>query len=165
MPIEFTTMMKFFTAIIYLILVSPLTAQVSEDFRNKQSISKNHIKNQISWDYRYEGNKPESKGIRTSVTKFSASGEILQTDALNPAGAITHTETYAYDSRGNKTEYTRNSGDGSYQKKYVYNDRDQLIEESGFDGVENFKNQYFYNDQGDMTEIRYHKNSVITEKR
>jgi hypothetical protein len=140
-------------------------AQSPEDLKNKEIISRNKVKNQISWDYKYVDNKPDKSGVKTSVTTYSVSGDIIQVNALNAGGAVLHTEKYSYDSRGNKTEYTRQSGDNSYQKKYTYNDRNLLTEESGFDGVENFRNQYAYNAVGEMTEIRYLKNSMLQEKR
>ena len=140
-------------------------AQTPEDVKNKEVMARNKVKQQTSWDYKYMGGKPDKNGVKTSVTLFSTSGEITQVNAFNPAGAVLHTEKYNYDSRGNKTEYTRKSGDNSYQKKYVYNEKNLLIEESGFDGVENFRNLYAYDGQGNMTEIRYLKNSVMHEKR
>jgi len=157
--------MRSLLTIIYLFFILPIAAQVSDEFKNTENIARNKVKSQISWDHKYTGNKPDNKGIKTSVTSYSASGEVVQVNALNPAGAVLHTENYVYDSRGNKTEYVRKSGNDSYQKKYVYNEMNLLIEESGFDGVENFRNQYLYTAQGDMTEIRYHKNSVLQEKR
>jgi len=147
------------------LFVQAIIAQTPEDLKNKENIARNKVKNQISWDYKYWGDKPEKNGIKTSVTTYSTQGDIILVNALNPAGAILHTENYSYDSRGNKTEYTRKSGDNSYQKKYVYNDKNLLAEESGFDGVENFRNLYAYNAQGEMSEIRYMKNSATQEKR
>jgi hypothetical protein len=140
-------------------------AQTPEDLKNKDIIANNKVKSQINWDYKYSGDKPEKNGTKTSITTYSPQGDIILVNALNPAGAILHTEKYGYDARGNKTEYTRKSGDNSYQKHYLYNDKNLLTEESGFDGVENFKNQYAYNQSGDMTEIRYLKNNVLQEKR
>lgn len=157
--------MRSILLIIYIIILLPLNAQVSEDFKNRDNISKNRVKAQISWDYKYSGDKPDNKGIKTSVTTYSPSGDIIQTNALSPSGEVMHTEKYSYDPKGNKTEYTRKSGIDSYQKKYVYNDKNLLMEESGFDGVENFKNQYSYSTTGEITEIRYHKNAGLFEKR
>jgi hypothetical protein len=133
--------------------------------KNRENLAKSRVKNQISWDYKYTGDQPDKKGIKTSITTYAPSGDILLVNALNPSGAVLHTEQYNYDARGNKTEYTRKSGDNSYQKKYVYNDKNLLTEESGFDGVENFRNIYTYSAQGDMTEIRYMKNVLLQEKR
>jgi hypothetical protein len=140
-------------------------AQNPDETRNKEGIAANKVKNQVSWDYKYIGDKPGKNGVKTSVTTYSPTGDIIQVNALNPAGAITHTEKYNYDAKGNKTEYTRKSGDNSYQKKYIYNEKNLLTEESGFDGVENFRNIYTYNAKGDMTEIKYMKNSTLQEKR
>jgi hypothetical protein len=157
--------MKSFLSIFLVLFLISANAQVSEEFRNRENISNNRVKTQISWDYKYLGDKPADKGIRTSETTYSSAGDVTLTNALSPAGDITHIEKYSYDLRGNRTEYYRKSGKDSYQKKYVYNIKDLLIEESGFDGVENFSNQYSYNAAGELTEIRYLKNSSLSEKR
>jgi hypothetical protein len=140
-------------------------AQSPEDIKSKEIIARNKVKNQVSWDYKYSGEKLSKTGIKSSVTTYSLAGEVIQVNALNTKGLVLHTEKYSYDSRGNKTEYTRKSGENSYQKKYVYNDKNQLTEEGGFDGMENFRNLYTYNTQGEMTEIRYMKSTVLQEKR
>lgn len=140
-------------------------SQITEDQKNKEAIARNRVKQQVNWDYKYAGEKPEKTGIKTSVTTYAATGDILQVDALNPKGMVTHSEKYRYDAQGNKAEYSRRSGENSYQKLYTYNSRNQLTEESGFDGVENFRNIYIYNDQGELSEIRYMKKTVLQEKR
>ncbi|MBN1415511.1 MAG: hypothetical protein JW973_10455 [Bacteroidales bacterium] len=157
--------MRSIFVLLYIAVYSLSFAQTPEDVKNKEVMARNKVKQQTSWDYKYVGGKPDKNGVKTSVTLFSTSGEIAQVNAFNPAGAVLHTEKYNYDTRGNKTEYTRKSGDNSYQKKYVYNEKNLLIEESGFDGVENFRNLYAYDAHGNMTEIRYLKNSVLHEKR
>jgi hypothetical protein len=139
--------------------------QLSDDLKLKEAIARNKVKNQISWDYKYSGEKVEKTGIKTSVTTYSVNGDISQVNALNPKGEIVHSEKYYYDPRGNKTEYTRNSGENSYQKKYTYNDKNLITEESGYDGIENFRNIYIYNELGEITEIRYMKKSMLQEKR
>jgi competence protein ComGC len=162
---QFLSMRAFLVLTLLLIICIPSRTQTTEDIRNKEVIALNKVKNQISWDYKYSGEKPEKTGVKTSVTTYSAGGDISQVIALNPKGAVLHTEKYNYDSRGNKTEYTRNSAESSYQKKYAYNEKNQLTEESGFDGVENFRNLYNYNAQGELIEIRYMKKTVLQEKR
>lgn len=157
--------MRILIVFLYFFSLIPVYAQNTEDLKNREILSKNRVKTQICWDYKYTGDKPATKGIKTSITTFSGSGDVTLTNALNPEGAVMHTEKYSYDSKGNKTEYTRNSGADSYQKKYIYNEKNLLTEESGFDGVENFKNQYTYNTAGEITEIRYHKNASLFEKR
>lgn len=159
------TLLRSFMLMPFLLVGVTAHTQSTDDLKNKEAIARNKAKTQISWDYQYSGEKPGKTGVRTSVTTFTAKGDISQVDALNSKGVVTHSEKYRYDAKGNKTEYTRNSGESSYQKKYVYNDKNQLVEESGFDGVENFRNLYGYNAQGEMKEIRYMKKSVIFEKR
>ncbi len=157
--------MRLIYILIGCLIFSNIGAQSQDDLKNKENLARNKVKIQTNWDYKYVGDKPDKNGVKTSVTTYSTTGDAIQVNALNPAGAVLHTEKYSYDSRGNKIEYTRKSGDNSYQKKYVYNEKNLLTEESGFDGVENFKNIYAYNANGDMTEIRYMKNSVLQEKR
>jgi hypothetical protein len=154
---------SFILAILF--LFTQTYSQTTDDLKIRDAIARNKVKNQVSWDYKYTGDKPGKTGVKTSVTTYSVSGDISQVNAFNSKGAVLHTEKYSYDSRGNKTEYNRISGENSYQKKYTYNDKDQLTEESGFDGVENFRNLYAYNAEGEMTEIRYMKKSVLQEKR
>jgi hypothetical protein len=148
-----------------LLVISQSYSQNTDDLKIREAIARNKVKNQINWDYKYIKDKPEKTGVKTSVTMYSVNGDISQVNAFNPKGAILHTEKYAYDSKGNKTEYIRTSGENSYQKKYIYNDKNQLTEESGFDGVENFRNLYTYNAKGEMSEIRYMKKTVLQEKR
>jgi hypothetical protein len=152
-------------ATVVLLCSAQTFAQTAEDQKNKETIARNKVKQQVNWDYKYAGEKPEKTGIKTSVTTFAATGDILQVDALNPKGMVTHSEKYRYDAQGNKAEYSRSSGENSYQKQYTYNSRNQLTEESGFDGVENFRNIYVYNAQGELAEIRYMKKTVLQEKR
>lgn len=157
--------MRSFLILVFFILSAQTFTQSVDDIRNREAIARNKVKNQISWDYKYAGDKPEKNGIKTSVTSYNANGDISQVIALNPKGAVIHTEKYNYDERGNKIEYNRQSGDNSYLKKYIYNDKNLLTEESGFDGVDNFRNIYIYNQAGEMIEIRYMKKSVLHEKR
>jgi hypothetical protein len=142
-----------------------LQAQQTDEFRSKDAIARNKVKYQFNWDYKYEGNKPSKTGIKTSVTTFNNAGDAILVNAFNPKGAILHTEKYRYDARGNKIEYTRQSGDNSYQKRYSYNDKNLVIAESGFDGVEKFRNEYSYAKDGSLMEIRYMKDSLLSEKR
>jgi hypothetical protein len=144
-------------------------SQSADENRSAKKISQNHIKNQVSWDYPYKGTKAAKTGVKTSVTVFDATGNIAQVTTFNPKGAIVNIEQYKYDSQGNKTEYSRYSGStaaqAAYQKKSKYNERNLVYEESGYDGVEHFTNTYKYDARGEVQEIRYMKNSVLSEKR
>jgi hypothetical protein len=162
---QLDALMRSLILMTFLLVCVPSHAQSTDDLKNKEAIALNKVHTRVSWDYQYSGEKPGKTGVKTSITTFTDKGDISQVDALNPKGTVTHSEKYRYDARGNKTEYTRTSGESSYQKKYVYNNKNQLTEESGFDGIENFRNLYNYNAQGEMTEIRYMKKSVLFEKR
>ena len=144
-------------------------SQSADENRSAKIIRQNHIKSQVSWDYKYKESKTEKTGIKTSVTVFDASGNISQVTTFNPKGAVVNIEKYKYDSHGNKTEYSRYSGStgpqAAYQKISRYNEKNLVYEETGYDGVEHFTNLYRYDDKGELNEIRYMKNSVLAEKR
>ena len=146
--------------------VSP---QSAFEKRAKESIAYNRIKSQINLDFNYTGNKPAKTGIKTSVTIYTSAGDIAQVTTFNPKGQIINIEKYKYDTHGNRTEYSRYAGESqtqaAYQKISKYNEKSLLMEETGYDGVENFINTYKYDAQGNMTEIRYMKNHVLSEKR
>jgi len=152
-----------------LILFLQAYPQSGENKKSRANYSRNKIKNQVSWDYPFEGKNPSKNGLKTSVTLFSMSGEIMQVMAFNPKGQVISTERYNYDAQGNKSEYSRFQGSitsrAAYQKISKYNDANLLTEESGYDGVESFLTTYSYNDKGEMTEIRYMKNNALSEKR
>lgn len=143
--------------------------QSSEGNKSAKILAQNRIKNQVSWDFAYKGTKPEKTGVKTSITSYDAAGNISQVTTYNPKGVIVNIEKYKYDSHGNKTEYSRYAGgtgsQAAYQKISKYNDRNLVYEESGYDGVEHFTNNYRYDDQGELLEIRYMKNTVLSEKR
>ena len=146
--------------------VSPQTAF---EKRAKETYFNNGIKSQINWDYVYTGNKPARTGIKTSLTIYTSAGDIEQVTTYNPKGQVINIEKYKYDTNGNRAEYSRypggNQSKAAYQKISKYNEKSLLLEESGYDGVENFMNIYKYDVQGNMVEIRYMKNNVLSEKR
>jgi hypothetical protein len=146
-----------------------LHPQSAAEKRTTDIIARNRIKNQISWDYAYSDNKPGKNGIKTSMTLYSVTGSVALVTAYNPKGQEVNIEKYKYDDHGNKTEYARYSGNTSskaaYQKTSKYNSMNLVVEETGYDGVENFINSYQYNSEGEMTEIRYLKNGILSEKR
>jgi hypothetical protein len=143
--------------------------QSADEPRSKEIFIRNRIKNQISWDYAFDGNQPGKKGVKTSVTLYSESGDIVQIIAYNPKGQVINIEKYNYDAHGNKTEYSRFQGStvskAAYQKISKYNSLNLVVEENGYDGVENFSNSYKYDVHGEMTEISYLKDNHLSEKR
>lgn len=145
------------------------SAQTADDIRAKDALSRNHVKTQTNWDYVYANDKPAKTGIKTSVTTFDATGQATRIANYNPKGLVVNIEKYQYDSRGNRTEYTRYTGDTenlvAYQKLSKYNAHNLVTEESGFDGVENFVHTYVYDPKGELAEIRYSKNKSLNEKR
>jgi hypothetical protein len=161
--------MKQLLVINFIFIFTLSIAQPTIDKKIKDNIARNKIKSQVSWDYKYVGDKPEKTGIKTSITTYTPVGDVLQVTTYNAKGQILHIEKYKYDNLGNKTEYTRYSGgaetNAAYQKLSEYDAKGNLIEESGYDGVENFKDTYVYNSKGDLAEIRYLKDNVLKEKR
>jgi len=151
------------------LLTAAALGQSQMDNRQRQKNAQNRIKNQESWDYKYDGKAPGKAGSRTSVTTFTSSGDIDRVVTFSAKGEVQHIEKYNYDKNGRRTEYTRMSGENaqkpSYQKISAYNTAGDLSEEKGFDGVENFRNVYLYNASGDLAEISYYKNNNLREKR
>ncbi|OFY54765.1 MAG: hypothetical protein A2Y87_05025 [Bacteroidetes bacterium RBG_13_46_8] len=144
-------------------------SQPSIDKKLRDNIADHKIKSQTCWEYKYSGDQPGETGIRTSATKFNASGDATEILTYNPKGIVMNVERYRYDEYGNKLEYSRftggNEGQIAYQKIAAYDSRNNVIEEKGFDGVEKFSNHYTYDAQGNVTEILYHKNGILKEKR
>jgi YD repeat-containing protein len=161
--------MRLLITLAYIVIAACGYSQSADDSKAKETFVRNRIKAQTSLDYAYNGEKPAVTGVKTSLTLYDASGNVSQVTTFNPKGQVLNIEKYKYDTRGNKTEYTRyaggTEGKAAYQKISKYNEKNQVIEESGFDGVENFKNTYVHNAQGEMTEIRYLTNNVLKEKR
>jgi hypothetical protein len=144
-------------------------SQPSVDKKTKAHIVNNKIKTQTNWEYKYEGDKPEKNGVRTSVTRYNPSGEIAEVTTYNSKGVVINVEKYRYDAAGNKLEYSRYTGGNekqiAYQKISKYNSRNDVVEETGYDGVEKFHNKYSYDNNGNLKEILYEKNGSLVEKR
>jgi hypothetical protein len=144
-------------------------SQPSIDKKLRDNIVTHRIQSQTNWEYKYNGDKPEEIGTRTSFTKYDASGYATEIITYNPKGIVMNIEKYRYDEAGNKLEYTRYTGGNenqiAYQKICSYDSHNNITEEKGFDGVEKFNNNYLYDAQGDLTEIAYYKNGILKEKR
>ena len=155
--------------LVFTVLYTIASGQTANDSKTQHIYQLNKVKNQESWDYKYNGKILDKNGSRTSVTTFTATGEIARVVTYNTNGQVLHVEKYSYDKMGNRTEYTRmsseDSGKPAYQKLSVYDAKGKLLQESGFDGVENFKNVYTYNGQGDLSEILYYTGDRVKEKR
>jgi len=144
-------------------------SQPSIDKKLRDNIAENKIRSQTSWEYKYNGDQPESNGIRTSETKYNASGDATEIITYNPKGIVMNVEKYRYDDAGNKLEYSRYSGGNesqvAYQKISAYDNHHNVTEEKGFDGVEKFSNHYTYDAEGKLSEILYYRNGILKEKR
>ncbi|MBN1415545.1 MAG: hypothetical protein JW973_10630 [Bacteroidales bacterium] len=144
-------------------------SQPSIDKKIRDNIASNKIKSQTSWEYKYNGDKAEAAGIKTSVSLYNTSGDIIMVTTYNPKGLVLNVEKYAYDMAGNKVEYSRYTGGNedqvAYQKISKYDSRNNLIEEKGYDGVESFNISYIYNGQDNLLEIKYHRSGILKERR
>jgi YD repeat-containing protein len=162
-------MKKRFFFLLFSLFSFVVWSQPSIDKKLRDNIAANKIRSQARWEYKYSGDQPESNGTRTSVTKYNASGDATEIITYNPNGIVMNTEKYRYDDAGNKLEYSRYSGGNenqvAYQKISAYDNQHNIIEEKGFDGVEKFNNHYTYDAQGNLSEISYYKNGILTEKR
>ena len=132
--------------ILLLFLSSNLYSQILEEIE-VQIASRNKLKTKVRYDHKYTNGKPSQKGIKTSLTTYHKSGNILEVNYLNAKGVVTSSEKYDYDKSGNRILYER-VGSSKYRKVSKYNSANQLIRESGFNGTEEFRTDYEYNAAG-----------------
>jgi len=135
--------------------------------KNKQIIIKLNVKSQTNWDYNFIKDKPSSKGVKTSYTRYNSRGDIVEFVTYKLKDTLTY-ETYEYDEKGKRVDYTKHKGGKkniSYRKISDYDNNGNLILEQGFDGSEKFKNTYEYDDNGKLKEINYYTDNELSEKR
>ena len=146
-----------------LITVINIYSQTLEE-REKQIALKNHIKSKTQIDYKYQGGSPVSKGIISSKTIYSHSGEILKVEILNSKGVVTGSENYEYDSNNNRTLYERIGANGTYKKISAFDEKNNLLHESGYNGAENFRNNFSYANSNQLQEAVYYINDAVQQK-
>jgi YD repeat-containing protein len=143
--------------------------QPTLDKKVRDNNAANKIKSQTSWEHKYNGDIPEPSGTITSITLYNSSGDVTEVTTYNPKRMVLNVEKYRYDGAGNKLEYSRyiggNEQEIAYQKISSYDARNNVVEENGYDGVEKFSNKYTYDTQGNLSEILYHKNGILKERR
>jgi len=148
---------------VLLFITSRLSSQTLEE-REKQIAARNHIKTKIQTDFNYQAGKIAKTGIKTSVTTYTSSGDILQISFFNSKGQNIGTETYTYDQNNNRTLFEREGSGNNYKKISEFNARNNLILETGFNGTENFRNEYSYNSSGKLLEVSYIVNNRVQQK-
>ncbi len=165
----FSIMRKQFFCFVFTFICLVAWSQPPVDKKVRENNAVNKIKNQTSWEHKYNGDIPDPAGIKTSVTLYNSSGDVTEVTTYNPKGLVMNVERYRYDKAGNKIEYSRYTGGNesqvAYQKISRYNDNNNVVEENGFDGVEKFSNRYTYDAQGNLSEILYQKNGMLKERR
>jgi len=142
--------------------------QTDIETRDRERISKNKIKRQIQWEYDYENGAPSKKGYKCSATTFDKNGNAVEIINYDAKGAITSVLAYSFDSKNNKTSYSRFKGNRdqlSYNQTIKYNEKGNKIVESGFDGASTFNNTFAYDANGKVSEIKYTTDKLLSEKR
>jgi hypothetical protein len=150
--------------LIYLLFPSFIFAQALEE-REKKIAAENKIKTRTQWDYNYVNGVMNKQGMKTGTAIFNTNGDKIEENILNAKGLVTSTETYQYDTKGNRTLYERSGTSGKYKKVSTYDTKSNLTSESGFNGTENFKNNFTYNSSGKVESITYTVNNNIEDKR
>jgi YD repeat-containing protein len=148
--------------------LSCLFSQGNFEAKDQERMSKNKIKTQTQWSYDYENGKPSAKGYMSSQTTFDANGNITQIINYKTTGTIASIVLYSYDSKGNKTSYSRYKGNKeelTYKQSLIYDAKGRKIGESGFDGMSNFLNTFVYDGSGKLLEIKYTTEKILNERR
>lgn len=140
------------------------------DFESKdrERISKNKIRRQTQWEYDYINGSPSTKGYRCAATTYDKNGNAIEVLNYDSKDSITSVVVNTYDSKNNKTSYSRFKGKRSqltYNKSIKYDEKGNKIVESGFDGASVFNNTFAYDANGKVLEIKYTTDKVLSEKR
>jgi hypothetical protein len=149
---------------------SQLYCQYLIEENEKGRILKNSVKEKKEYQYTYDNTgKLGSESLLTSLTSYDSRGNIIQKISYKLDGNVSSKLNYKYDSKGNKIEYTRFDGRKNaitLEQHIQYDYRNNKVEEWGKEGPEStYKNSYTYNAAGDVTEIKYTSDNLITEVR
>lgn len=149
--------------LVCLLPTSTVFSQTLEE-REKQIALKNHINTKIQYNHKYTNGIPEDVGVKTSVTTYSTTGNIVKKEYFNSNDVVIGWEKYEYDVNGNRTLYQRENTSSTYKKQSKYSDEDDVLLEAGFNGAENFKNNYSYVAENKPSEIIYSSSNKIEQK-
>ena len=148
--------------------IAPLTAQYDSEAKDRERMANAKVKVQTEWLHNFVDGKPAANGIKSSVTKFNTRGYITEVTNFNEKGEVISIVIYQYDSRDNKVNFERYSGNREklqYSQKNVYDSRGNKTREYGSDNISPYNNTFKYNSDGKLAEISYTVDNVLQEKR
>lgn len=160
-------MKNLFLIIVVLFSSIAVIAQDNLEKREKERMSVNKIRKQTQWAYDYVDGKPSANGYVSCVTTYDKFGNAVEIVNYKADGKITSILNYTYDSKGNKTSYTRYKGNReklTYSQKIQYDAQGNKLSETGFDGSSNYINNFIYTN-GKLNEIRYNTDNQLSEIR
>jgi hypothetical protein len=131
--------------------------------QEKQIAANNHIKSKIQFDYKYADGKMTKTGVKSTITTYAHSGEIVEVDYLDSKGQPIGGEKYDYNSNGNRILFQRDGSNSKYKKVSEYDAKNNITLETGFNGAENFRNEYYYS-SGRLSNSVFKVNNKIDQK-
>ncbi|MBN2486662.1 MAG: hypothetical protein JXB34_11875 [Bacteroidales bacterium] len=140
------------------------TGQTLEE-KEQELFKKYNVKTRTNWDYTFKDSKFSMEGKKTSLSTYDRNGRVLEIKVFNPKGETSLLEKFAYDTKGNRTFYERQSLSGEYKKQSEYDEESNLIQEYGYDGSATFGTKFSYDSKDRVTEIVYLIADEIDEKR
>lgn len=150
-------------------LVRPCFGQYLSDESERERILKNRVKTKTEFEFPVKEGKVSPTGTKVSVTTYDTRGNITEKISYRYNGDISSKVNYKYDSRGNRIEFTRFDGrknQFTMQQYSRYDNNNNKIEEWGKNGPEsNFKNLFSYNTTGQLIEIKYYTEEILSEVR
>ena len=161
-------MKRFLTYILLATWFVPVFAQIEFDELEKKDIVRNKIRSKTQWDYKYVDGAPVEDGFKSSYKKYDYQGNVIIVINFKFDGSVSSTEQYAYNSKGDRTEYIRYKGNQEelqYKENTEYDSKGNKLRVYGKTNKSNFNNVYTYNDEGKLAEIVYNVGEFIDEKR
>lgn len=154
---------------ILLLVLRQAGGQYLAEENERQRILKNRVKTKTEYEHQVKDGKTSALGTKVSLTTYDTRGNIVEKISYRYNGDISSRLNYKYDSRGNRIEYTRFDGrknQFTMQQYTRYDNNNNKIEEWGKNGPEStFKNIFAYNNTGQLTEIRYFYDDILSEVR
>jgi len=120
--------------------LAPCFAQMIDpldEAKTREKNQQNKIYRTTQWSYKYENGKPSTNGNISVITVYNKQGYPIEVSNYN-SGKLSTIQKYAYDIKGNKSEYTNFDVDKdqkTYSVAFKYNDAGLLVREDGFDGL------------------------------
>lgn len=153
-----------------LLWIAPVYGQMIDpldEAKTRERILQNKIYKITQWSYKYDGDKPAAKGNISVVTTYDKEGNQVEVVNYN-SGKISTIQKYAYDIKGNKSEYTNfdaNKKVNTYSQTFLYNDKGNVVRENGFDGLSPYHVDHEYDSLNRPIDIcKYDSNKLVEEQ-